>query len=94
MVNQNNQDDDDDSDIENRDTCYDLLEIKKQDALEEQMMRRDTILRKMPKNEIRRESFYDNNPIRQASILDRITANDEITNASIRQAQRKSTLQS
>ena len=53
-------------------------------------MRRDTVLRKMPKKVIRRESFYDSCPIRKASIFDRMSANEEITNASIRQAQRKS----
>ena len=51
--------------------------------------RRDTILRKMPKAEIRKESFND--PEKRASILERMAQNEEITNASVRQATRKFT---
>ena len=51
--------------------------------------RRDTILRKMQKAEIRKESFDD--PDKRASILERMAQNEEITNASVRQATRKFT---
>ena len=43
----------------------------------------------MPKAEIRKESFND--PEKRASILERMAQNEEITNASVRQATRKFT---
>ena len=48
-------------------------------------------MRKMPKAEIRRESFYTTDPKKRAGVLERMAQNEEITNASVRQATRKFT---
>ena len=66
------------SDSESQDTIayLTLQDAIKKKEMEEQQRRRDTILRKKPKMQIRRESFNDPSPTKRATVLERMSTNE------------------
>lgn len=62
--------------------------------MDEEMRRKDTILRKKPRFMIRNDSWDRADSTKMKSLVERVSANDEITNAGIRQAQRKAVIRS
>lgn len=67
---------------------------KYQKIMDEELRRKDTILRKKPRFMIRADSWTRADTIKMKSLTERVSANDEITNAGIRQAQRKAAMRS